>query len=178
MESLSVLSSQFPSLIQLRSSDFIDTAMTSSNNFPFHLAAGDQYNVNYLTRVRWHDPDSDSAVHIDMVPSPNGWNVCVHPDGWKYFYKDGTVTDNEEIANLTAPLQRSSSEEAPDDIEELISPGPDDAPRTTAYVNHTKWFASPSREIVVKSDAEHTPGQRETRRSIDLYSLCWILLSR
>lgn len=89
----------------------------------------------------------DFSSHIN-----DEWDVCIHPDGWKYFYRAGLITEHEHVAKQ--PLSLGLLRELPGDYyEEVLSSTLKSSPVSKRiYVNHALWYASPDKDAATRTD--------------------------
>ena len=129
------------------------------------------YHRNYLPRrsagdgtVVGHGDEVETKPKHHVVDFPdhvNGWDICIHPDGWKYFYSGGLITGDERVASRHPSAVRSkSASPLPDDCEEVLwytepKDGSGNYEMTKTYVNHSLWYASLDEDMVNRTD--HTP---------------------
>lgn len=161
---------------------FQNAQNTDARYGTFNEYAGDQRNYrrrstgNETMVERGEEVAEAKPKHriLDFSDHVNGWNVCVHPDGWKYFSYAGLVTDDERVANRPPPVVRhdlarqlskgSSVEDPSGEVELLLwyvepKGGCGDLEMMKTYVNHSFWYASFDKDTVNRTD--HTPEDGE-----------------
>lgn len=110
------------------------------------------------------DEQSKHHVVVDFTESPksefNGWNVGVHPDGWRYFYSAGFITDDDRLANKS-PSSVTSQIQRLDDHEEVLcsSESKSGLVVVKTYVNHKVWYASSQRDAVNRTNLTPEEGK-------------------
>lgn len=111
---------------------------------------------------RGEDVEAKPKHHVvDFPDHVNGWDVCIHPDGWRYFFSAGLITDDERVASRHPSAVRCiSARQRSEDCEEVLwyaepKPGNDDLEIMKTYVNHSLWYASLNEDAVNRTD--HTP---------------------
>jgi hypothetical protein len=115
-------------------------------------------------RNRWSPATIMPAVEMGIdMSSPrvcaDGWTIKVHPDGWRYFYSPGIVTDDLELAQHPPSDDMFKRDLDDDDYEEyFMQPTPGNK-LEKAYINHALGYASSFKRRVDGSEPSAELGE-------------------
>jgi hypothetical protein len=72
----------------------------------------------------------------------DGWTIVVHPDGWRYFYSPGIITDNLELVQQSPSESTFHRQLDGEEYEEHFTLSSSGNKPEKVYVNHSLAYAS------------------------------------